>query len=71
MLDIQRINQLKARGESSLSVARLLGINRKTVNEYVLNLAGLGKDFGELRRLDGESLTYILPGPKAFNKPQA
>ena len=36
MLDIQRIIQLKARGESNRSVARLLGINRKTVNEYVI-----------------------------------
>lgn len=71
MLDIQRIIQLKARGESNRSVARLLGINRKTVNEYVLNLAGSSKDFGELSRLDEESLTSILPEPKAFNKPQA
>lgn len=47
------------------------GINRKTVNEYVLNLGGSGKDFWELSRLDEESLTSILPEPKAFNKPQA
>lgn len=35
MLDIQRIIQLKASGESNCSIARLLGINRKTVNEYI------------------------------------
>ena len=71
MLDIQRIIQLKARGESNRSIARLLGINRKTVNEYILNLGGSGKDFLELSRLDEESLVSILPEPKAFNKPQA
>lgn len=69
MLDIQRIIQLKARGESNRSIARLLGINRKTVNEYILNLGGSGKDFLELSRLDEESLVSILPEPKAFNKP--
>lgn len=71
MLDIQRIIQLKARGESNRSIARLLGINRKTVNEYILNLGGSGKDFSELSRLDEQSLGSILPEPKAFNKPQA
>ena len=71
MLDIQRIIQLKARGESNRSIARLLSINRKTVNEYILNLGGSGKDFSELSRLDEESLVSILPEPKAFNKPQA
>ena len=71
MLDIQRIIQLKARGESNRSIARLLGINRKTVNEYILNFGGSGKDFSELSRLDEESLASILPEPKAFNKPQA
>jgi hypothetical protein len=45
LLDIQRIIQLKARGESNRSISRLLGINRKTVNEYILNLGGSGKDF--------------------------
>jgi transposase len=70
MLDIQRIIQLKARGESNRSIARLLGINRKTVNEYILNLGGSGKDFSELSRLDEESLASILPEPKIFNKPQ-
>lgn len=38
MLDIRRIIQLKARGKSNRSIARLLGINRKTVNEYALYL---------------------------------
>ena len=71
MLDIQRIIQLKARGESNRSIARLLRINRKTVNEYILTLGGSGKDFSELSRLDEESLASILPEPKAFNKPQA
>lgn len=47
MLDIQRIIQLKARGESNRSIAKLLGINRKTVNEYILNLGGANKDFSE------------------------
>lgn len=70
MLDIQRIIQLKARGESNRSIARLLSINRKTVNEYILNLGGSGKDFSELSRLDEESLASILPEPKIFNKPQ-
>lgn len=66
MLDIQRIIQLKTRGESNRSIARLLGINRKTVNEYILNLGGANKDFSELSRLDEQSLTSIL-----LNKPQA
>jgi hypothetical protein len=70
MLDIQRIIQLKAHGESNRSIARLLGINRKTVNEYILDLGGSGKDFSELSRIDEESLFSILPEPKAFNKPQ-
>ena len=70
MLDIQRIIQLKARGESNRSIARLLGINRKRVNEYILNLGGSGKDFSELSCLDEESLISILPEPKVFNKPQ-
>jgi DNA-binding CsgD family transcriptional regulator len=43
MLNIQCIIQLKACGESSRSIARLLSINRKTVNEYILNLGGSGK----------------------------
>ena len=71
MLDIQRIIQLKARGESNRSIARLLGINRKTVNEYILNLKNAGKDFSELSRLDEESLVSILPEAKVFNKPIA
>lgn len=69
MLDIQRIIQLKARGESNRSIARLLGINRKTVNEYVLHLKTTGKGFPELERLDEESLASILPQPKVLNKP--
>jgi predicted transcriptional regulator len=70
MLDIKRIIQLKARGESNRSIASLLGINRKTVNEYILSLGGSGKDFSELSRLDEESLASILREPKIFNKPQ-
>jgi len=69
MLDIQRIIQLNARGECNRSIARL-GINRKTVNEYILNLRGSGKDFSELSRLDEQSLACILPEQKVFNKPQ-
>ncbi|NGM64184.1 helix-turn-helix domain-containing protein [Sphingobacterium sp. SGR-19] len=69
MLDIQRIVQLKARGESNRSIARLLGINRKTVNEYVLHLKEKGKDFSELKDLDETSLASVLPSPKVFNKP--
>lgn len=71
MLDIQRIIQLKARGESNRSIARLLGINRKTVNEYVLHLKTTGKDFPELAHLNEESLASILPQPKVFNRPDA
>ncbi|MGJ1495461.1 hypothetical protein, partial [Sphingobacterium siyangense] len=71
MLDIQRIIQLKARGESNRSVARLLGINRKTVNEYVLHLKTTGKDFFELEDLDETSLASVLPLPKVFIKPDA
>lgn len=71
MLDIQRIIQLKARGESNRGIARLLGINRKTVNEYILQLGVSGKDFSELSLLDEESLVSLLPEPKEFNKPQA
>jgi hypothetical protein len=52
------------------SIARLLGTNRKVVNEYILNLGGSGKDFSELSGLDEESLASILPEPKVFNKPQ-
>jgi hypothetical protein len=71
MLDIQPIIQLKARGESNRSIARLLlGINRKTHNEHILNLGGSDKDFSELSRLDEESRASILPEPKVFNKPQ-
>jgi len=71
MLDIQRIIQLKARGESNRSIARLLGINRKTVNEYILHLKATGKDFSELEDLDETSLASVLPQPKVFNKPDA
>lgn len=71
MLDIQRIIQLKARGESNRSIARFLGINRKTVNEYVLHLKDTGKDFSELEVLDEESLALVLPQPKVFNRPDA
>jgi hypothetical protein len=71
MLDIPLIIQFKSLGESNRSIARLLGINRKTVNEYILNLGSSGKDFSELSRLDEESLTSILPGTKVFNKPQS
>lgn len=71
MLDIQRIIQLKARGESNRSIARLLSINRKTVNEYILNLKKAGQDFSELSRLNEESIVSILPESKVFNKPQA
>lgn len=70
MLDIRRIIQLKSRGESNRSIARLLGINRKTVNEYILNLGSSGKDFLELSRLDEDAITSILPESKVFNKPQ-
>ena len=48
MLVIQRIIQLKARGESNRSIGRLLGINRKTVDEYILRLGGGSKDFSAL-----------------------
>jgi len=71
MLDIQRIIQLKARNESNRSIARLLEINRNTVNEYILSLGGANKYFSELSRLDEQSLAAILPEPKVSNKPQA
>ena len=71
MLDIQRIIQLKARGESNRSIVRLLGINRKTVNEYIHHLKNAGKDFSELSLLNEESLVSMLPETKAFNKPMA
>jgi hypothetical protein len=70
MLDIRRIIQLKFRGESNRSIARLLGINRKTVNEYILNLGSSWKDFSELSPLDDEAVISILPESKVFNKPQ-
>jgi len=71
MLDIQRIIQLKARGESNRSIARLLGINRKTVNEYILNLGGSGKDFSELSRLNENrwSPSYRKPKHSINHKP--
>lgn len=71
MLDIQRIIQLKARGESNRSIARLVGINRKTVNEYILQLRNSGRDFSELESLDAETLYSLLPEPQIVNKPEA
>jgi transposase len=71
MLDIQRIIQLKAQGESNRSIGRLLGINRKTVNEYVQALSPADTDFGELVQLDQEALAAKLPSPKISSKPES
>ncbi len=71
MLDIQRIIQLKASGESNRSIARLLGINRKTVNEYIQALGGATQDYLSLSQLREDELAGILPETKIASKPDA
>lgn len=71
MLDIQRIIQLKAQGESNRSIGRLLGINRKTVNQYVQALNSPDANFADLSQLDEDKLASRLPEAKVSSKPQS
>ena len=51
-MDIKQIIRLHQSGESNRQIAKLLGISRNTVNDYVRQLGTMDKDLGELLRLE-------------------
>lgn len=60
MLSIRRIIQLKASGESNRKIARILGIDRKTVNDYSLRIAEACSDLTSLLELSDEVLAELI-----------
>ena len=66
MIDIKKIIQLKQNGESNRRIAALLGMDRKTIGDYVLRLVATGYSYGYLLRFDEEELQALLPVSNAI-----
>lgn len=60
MLQIRRIIQLKALGQSNRSIASELHSDRKTVNAYVHQIRKLDKELSDLLKLDDEQLSTLV-----------
>lgn len=63
MLSIRRIIQLKDSGASQRSIARVLGIDRKTVSEYSKRILDANQSFASLLALDDQALSELLLPP--------
>jgi len=68
MIDIKKIVQLKYNGESNRRIAALLGMDRKTIGDYLLRLAATGHSFGDLSRFDEAALQALLPAANSIIK---
>ncbi len=71
MIDIKRIIQLKLNGESNRRIGALIGIDRKTVNEYVSHLIGTGKSMESLFQMEDSILQSLLPQTRMVLKDTA
>jgi len=64
MIEIKQLLQLKIKGLSHRAVAPMLGMNRKTVDEYLNFLNRSGKSWEELLGYEEEQLRGYLPPVK-------
>jgi len=60
MLHLRRILQLKQNGLSNRKIAAIIGVDRKTVNEYCLRIDAANQDFTSLLSLDDAGLSEVL-----------
>ena len=60
MLRLQQLFQLKSTGKSNRSVARLLSINRKTIDDYIRRANSLKLDFTMLSTSKEDALQEWL-----------
>ncbi|WP_185974434.1 helix-turn-helix domain-containing protein, partial [Litoribacter populi] len=53
IMELRSLIAFKQKGLSNRKVAALLGVNRKTVDEYIKRFKELGLGYGELLTLEG------------------
>ena len=61
MVDIKKIIQLKLNGESNRRIAALIGLDRKTVGDYLLRLIATGNSFSVLNLMNEGELQSLFP----------
>ena len=63
IMDIKQLILLKSKKESNRYVAKVLDIDRNTVNYYVSIFKASGFEYCELLELDQKSLEDLFPSP--------
>jgi len=71
MIEIKQLLQLKIKGVSHRSIAPMLGMNRKTVDEYLNFLKKSGVSWQELLDYEEDRLRSLLPPSKVVLRPDA
>lgn len=70
-IDIMKVKQLlllKSKDYSNRKIAKMIGIDRNTVNEYVKKLQSDGRSFCELLQLEEHVLQQLFPSKEALDK---
>jgi len=71
MTKIRRIIQLKSEGVSKLKISQTLGINRKTLDSYLLKLDLIGKSYQDLLDMNETGLAALVYNPESNNQPDS
>jgi transposase len=73
IMEIRQMILLKIQGKSNRQIAKLLGINRNTINNYIQLFKSKGKNLEELKDLEEEKLLVLIneESPPEVSKRQA
>jgi len=68
---LKRLIQLKSEGLSKLKISKILGIHRKTLNEYLFKLELTGKSYQDLLQYSEAELASIVYNSKNTHQPDS
>ena len=68
---LKRLIQLKSEGLSKLKISKILGIHRKTLNEYLFKLELTGKSYQDLLQYSEAELAAIVYNSKNTHQPDS